>query len=256
MDRDEIKSIIEARFLANVKGKEPDLSDYNRRHDGAEGDWLTRQMGLTVNGNNEPDFMGFEMKKDSAKTTFGDWSPDEALYKRISGQKALLSRDDFLKIFGSPKSDTDPRKDGRYSWSGEVFPKVGKINKFGQSLEVSENGNIRALYSYEKDERTNKDVIIPEMFRKKRIQIALWSHETMKERVENKFNQLGWFKLVKNSQGKYSEIQYGHPINFEVFISMVRNGEIFCDCGMHQGNPRPYMTWRASHHIWDTLREA
>ena len=36
---------------------------------------------------------------------------------------------------------------------------------------------------------------------------------------------------------------------------MVSVGEIFCDCGMHDGNPRPYMTWRASRKIWDLLKE-
>ena len=77
-----IRSLIEETFEKNVRGLIPDLSGYNSNHDGAEGDWLTKKMGLSVNGNNEPDFMGFEMKKDSkGKTTFGDWSPDSALYK-------------------------------------------------------------------------------------------------------------------------------------------------------------------------------
>lgn len=255
MKRDEIKSIIERRFEDNVKGRIPDLTGFNRGHDGAEGDWLTKQMGLTVNGKNEPDFMGFEMKKDSPKTTFGDWSPDLSPYKRISGQKAELPRDEFLRIFGSPKSDPDPRKNGRYSWSGEVFPKVGRVNKFGQTLVVNELGDIQALYSFDLDEREDKELIVPEFCKKKDFQIALWKHETMKERVERKFNQLGWFKLVKDKEGRYVEIHYGLPINFESFIEMVRAGDVFCDCGMHQGNARPYMTWRASHQIWDSLRE-
>ena len=67
--REEIKREILSTFNKNVKGKIPDLSTYNRSHDGAEGDWLTISMGLTVNGKNEPDFKGFEMKKDSKKTT-------------------------------------------------------------------------------------------------------------------------------------------------------------------------------------------
>ena len=62
--RDQIKREILKIFNKNVKGKVPDLSKYNRSHDGAEGDWLTKAMGLTVNGKNEPDFKGFEMKKD------------------------------------------------------------------------------------------------------------------------------------------------------------------------------------------------
>ena len=64
--RDEIKTEIRVRFYENVNGQFPCLDGYNKQHDGAEGDWLTKAMGLTVNGRNEPDFKGFEMKKDSA----------------------------------------------------------------------------------------------------------------------------------------------------------------------------------------------
>ena len=95
--RDEIKTEIRVRFYENVNGQFPCLDGYNKQHDGAEGDWLTKAMGLTVNGRNEPDFKGFEMKKDSrGKTTFGDWSPDEALYKTPNRE---LHREKFLELF-------------------------------------------------------------------------------------------------------------------------------------------------------------
>lgn len=99
VSRDEVKLEIIRVFEKRVKYKKPDLSSLNSAHDGREGDWLTKEMGLSVNGLNEPDFKGFEMKKDSKeKTSFGDWSPDEAIFK---GPSKLLHRDIFLEIFGA-----------------------------------------------------------------------------------------------------------------------------------------------------------
>jgi hypothetical protein len=42
--RDEIKSEIERIFSEFVKGEIPDLTGFNKRHDGAEGDWLTKKI--------------------------------------------------------------------------------------------------------------------------------------------------------------------------------------------------------------------
>jgi hypothetical protein len=98
-NREVTKSLIEERFETYVKGLVPDLSNFNSKHDGAEGDWLTKKMGLTVNGRNEPDFNGFEMKKDSRKTSFGDWAPDKALYKsERKGKKAELERSELKRL--------------------------------------------------------------------------------------------------------------------------------------------------------------
>lgn len=234
----------------------PDLTGYNRSHDGAEGDWLTKRMGLTVNGKNEPDFLGFEMKKDSAKTTFGDWSPDYALFLAPKkGVKAELHRSEFLRIFGTPKPHKDRKKNGRYSWSGEVFPSVKGMNKFGQIMKVDKTGDIKALYYFKSDQRLNKRIVVPHRYHLENLILAHWTFETMKKRLENKFNQFGWFKCVKDSDGKYASLQFGKPINYESFLKLVISGDIFCDCGMHDGNPRPYMTWRANQRIWELLKE-
>ncbi len=255
-EREQIKSLIERTFNENVKGLVPDLKNFNSGHDGAEGDWLTKKMGLTVNGKNEPDFHGFEMKKDSPKTTFGDWAPDTALYKSASrGTPPDLERSLFLKVFGTPKSSNEPRKDGRHSWSGEVFPTVKGVNKYGQKLIVSKAGDVNAVYSFHDDQRQNKQHLVPKKFHQNELILAHWSAEKLRLRLERKFNQLGWFKCLKDSTGKYSSIQFGKPINFDSFIEMVRKGEVFCDCGMYDGNMRPYMTWRASAKIWDLLKE-
>jgi len=47
-EREAIKGEIERRFDEFVKGLEPPSRGDNR-HDGFEGDWLTRQMGLNSN---------------------------------------------------------------------------------------------------------------------------------------------------------------------------------------------------------------
>jgi hypothetical protein len=256
LEREAVRSLIEEQFEKFVKGRKPDLTGYHSGHDGAEGDWLTKMMGLTVNRKNEPDFHGFEMKKDSAKTTFGDWSPDFALYlapKR--GTKAELPRSEFLRIFGSPKTHSEPRKNGRYSWSGEVFPNVKGINKYGQIMKVENSGDIKALYFYKSDQRPDKSTIVPEPYRADGVVLAHWTGKRLRLRLERKFNQLGWFKCLKDSSGRYSELQFGRPINYEDFLKMVIAGDVFCDCGMYDGNARPYMNWRANHHIWDLLKE-
>jgi hypothetical protein len=244
--RAEIKREIEQRFNAKVRGKCADLTGYHRGHDGATGDWVTRAMGLTVNGRNEPDLDGFEMKIDSAKTTFGDWSPTTCLYSR----QGPFTRDEFLSAFGD-----DPRIPGRFSWSGRVFPQVGKVNMAGQQLVVLPNNDIVALYNYSADTRKAKDNRVPPEFRRDNVELARWEHRTMQERVERKFNKLGWFKCLTDASGAYSHIQFGRPISFDTFIGLVRTGVVFLDCGMHQGNVRPYMSWRATKNIWDELAE-
>ena len=68
------KEQIISLFKKNIKGKEYVKNDDN--HDGEEGHWLETLMNLTPNSNNAPDIGGYEMKKDSKKISFGDWSAE------------------------------------------------------------------------------------------------------------------------------------------------------------------------------------
>ena len=140
-------------FRENIKGRKADLTGYTGRHDGKEGHWLERQMGIDPNNDNEADILGFEMKKDTARiTTFGDWSPDKALWKNDTPNPDIpkLDRDtEFLEFFGKP----NPLKNNRCSWSGEPAPVIARYNRFGQTLRVDDNDNILALYSFSKDQR-------------------------------------------------------------------------------------------------------
>jgi len=247
--RDEVKSAIEEQFKKNVRGRIPDLTEYNAKHDGAEGDWLTKEMGLTVNGKNEPDYLGFEMKKQSiGKTTFGDWSPDVSIWQGIN---STFNRDHFLSIFGSP----NPLKGNRYSWSGRVFPKIGRVNDYGQSLEISKIQDVRAIYSHSQNRVLESRNLIPLPLQVEGLELAKWTHPRLKSRLERKFNQLGWFRCLKDNTGAYAKLQFGLPISIETFMPLFKAGVIYIDCGMHQNNPRPYMTFRASNAIWNKLAE-
>jgi LlaMI restriction endonuclease len=239
------KKIIQL-FMTQVKGKSPNTSSANIRHDGKGGHWLEKQMGLTHNAHNGPDLFGFEMKNaTSSKTTFGDWS---ASYYLFRDNQSNINRTQFMRIFGAP----NPLKGGRYSWSGKPVPKVGSYNSFGQILNVHNNGTIEALYSYSKDIRAEKTTIVPKPLQIDNLVLARWDASMMRERVERKFNERGWFKCTMTN-GVYTSISFGPPITFETWISAVRTGKIFFDSGMYEGNDRPYSQWRADNKFWDSL---
>ncbi|MBP9866607.1 MAG: LlaMI family restriction endonuclease [Candidatus Pacebacteria bacterium] len=246
-NREETKRKIITLFDKKVRGKKSDTTSSNAGHDGKDGHWLETQMGIAHNGNNAPDIDGFEMKNHTAsKTTFGDWSPDYSLFKK---KVNILKRDQFLQFFGAPNVE----KENRYSWSGKPCPKINTYNDFGQKLEIDEYDNILTIYSFEKDKRLDKNNIVPKDLQQNRLIIASWSAELMKKRVEKKFNKLGWFKCNKNSEGVYTSIVFGDPINFKTWITGVKKGLIFFDSGMYAGNPRPYSQWRANNNYWESL---
>lgn len=244
---EEIKKRIVLLFNKNVRGKTPDTSASNSAHDGKGGHWLETRMNVIHNRKNEPDLWGFEMKNYTAvKTTFGDWSASYYIFK---DKEYDISRDDFIKIFGAP----NPEKNNRYSWFGKITPKINVYSCSGQILKIDDAGNIYAVYSFKNDSRPDKGRVVPKEMQKDSLVIARWDAEMMKKRVEQKFNKLGWFKCVENEAGAYSKIVFGPPIDFSAWIMGVREGLIFLDSGMYQGNPRPYSQWRAYNKYWDSL---
>jgi hypothetical protein len=245
---DPIKGKIISLFNQHVRGKAALLAGRNKRHDGSSGHWLERAMGLTPNASNSPDFQGYEMKTGTrGKTTFGDWSPDYHIYKDKS--YGSIGRDGFLRVFGRP----NPKKGNRYSWSGEPAPKIGNVNKFGQVLSVDNFKNILVIYYYSKDVRINKQSVVPSCMQKDGLVIARWDFESIKGKLERKFNQKGWFKCNKGKDGRYSSLIFGAPLTFEKWISLVEAGDVFFDSGMYEGNSRPYSQWRASNAIWELM---
>ena len=164
--------------------------------------------------------------------------------------KYKISRSNFFKLFGHPNKD----KNNRYSWSGVVCPSYfNELTTNGQKLTIDSNSNIVITYDFSKDERTNKKKLIPVLLQRNDLIIAYWKKETMKKLIENKFNKEGWFKCKQNSNGIYSSIIFGDPIDFDKFIELFKKKKIFFDSGMYDGNIRPYSMWRANNSLWDSL---
>lgn len=261
-----IKQEIIKLFNKNVKGKKPDVKGKNEKHDGKNGHWLEQQFGIKANANNEADLWGYELKNQTtSKTTFGDWSANIYVFtnpkysKYFSGTKKYEKQDSFVKIFGKLNEE----KGGRYSWSGSPVPKITGYNDFGQVLIIDENKDIVILYSYSKDKRPNKATIVPIELQIENLEIARWYGEKsptskrgdkcLKEKLEDKFNDKGWFTCKMNEAGEYYMLCFGKAINYDEWIILIKKGIVFFDSGMYEGNKRPYSQWRANNNFWDSL---
>ena len=68
--KEEIKKEIIKLFRSELKGKK--FQNNTSKHDGAEGHFAEKCMGITPNSDNSPDKWGFEQKKNAAKITLFD----------------------------------------------------------------------------------------------------------------------------------------------------------------------------------------
>ncbi|PEZ76372.1 LlaMI family restriction endonuclease [Bacillus sp. AFS017274] len=251
-------------FRENVKGRRPYTFGAHANHDGREGHWLEQQFGVEPNANNNADLYGYELKNQTtSKTTFGDWSAnryvfdDPAFSRLFRGNTKPLRQDIFVRIFGKP----NPEKGGRYSWSGEPCPKIRGYNRFGQRLVITVDRDIVAIYDFNQDQRPDKFNIVPREFQNGIVELARWFGEyepsyrdkCLKSKLEDKFNDMGWFTCKKGLDGTYQEICFGDPINFDTWIELVEQGIVFFDSGMYEGNFRPYSQWRSNNSFWDSL---
>jgi hypothetical protein len=247
---DDAKKKIIKRYLKNVHGKKPDTLSYDPRHDGKGGYWLEKQMGIEPNASNTPDLFEYEMKNHTNNVlTLGSWDPNYWVFRN---EKYDISRDSFLDIFGHP----NPEKNNRPSWSGKPVPKIDGTNSFGVQIEIDSDSNILFVYSYSDDTRNNKSTVVPKELQVENLTICKWNSsgkKSLREKVESKFNQKGWFKCLQNKDGVYSEIVFGKPFTFETFINYFKNGDIYFDCGMYRGNERNYCQWRTKNSFWDSL---
>ncbi len=253
-------------FRQNVKGKRPDVSGRNERHDGKKGHWLEQQFGISANADNEADLYGYELKNQTtSKTTFGDWSANVYVFtdprysKLFKGNTKVEKQNSFVCIFGKPNAE----KGGRCSWSGSPCPKISGYNDFGQILVIEPNKDIVALYSYSKDRRINKAAIVPPALQIENLEIARWygvtspttrrTDKCLKQKLEDKFNDNGWFTCKTNAFGVYEKICFGKPMNYDEWLGLVQKGIVFFDSGMYEGNVRPYSQWRANNDFWESL---
>lgn len=109
---DQNKALLIKLFREKVKGRIPDVTGRNARHDGRKGNWLEEQFGKTPDADNHADFFGYELKNETtSKTTFGDWSANEYIFKTgpyanlFKGTTNPERQDSFCSIFGSPNPD-------------------------------------------------------------------------------------------------------------------------------------------------------
>jgi len=227
-------------FRSNVRGKSQPTK--GNQHDGFVGNWLEEQFGVPKNNRNEPDIDGYELKKDSNPISFGDWSADYYIFK---GTKAQCTRLDFLMNFGRYDEEKD-----HYSWSGEYVPKYGEWNKAGQRLHIDNQGNIFAIYNWRQDHRANKEQVVQSQFRNGTLVLACWKADSLRTKVERKFNVNGWFTCLTDESGKYYELCFGEAFSFEDFLDFVRSKKAIFDSGMYSTNNRPYSSWRAKREFW------
>jgi len=255
-EKDNKSKIIEI-FNNNVKNKKIDISSSNKNHDGAEGHWLEKQMGLKPNGKNQPDIHGYEMKKENSKITFGDYAASEYIFStkkpiineknKWINDKVNMTNTEFIKIFGTLK---EPKN--RYSWSGSCVPTYDTWNDCGQKLIISENNDICIYYSYSKDKRELKNNF-PEYLKHDDLLIVIWLKDKLSKNINDKFNKNGFFICKKNNNNCFNEICFGPPICYELFIEHIKKKNIIFDSGMVTGNSRKYSHFRGTVKFWNSL---
>lgn len=249
------KRLIINTFMTNVKGKQVSIN--KNSHCGSEGHWLETQMGINHNSKNEPDILGYEMKKSSSKITFGDFSASEYLFSKkkeiiedINNWKKdenKITRIEFIKYFGSPNSS----KNNRYSWSGKCVPTYGTWNFCGQMMMFNHKLDLCVFYSFEKD--TRKEKYSYPKFIKDNIVIAIWTKSKLEQHINKKFNNKGFF-ICKKIKNTYEKICFGKPFDFNYFVDNIKNKNIIFDSGMYEGNSRNYSQFRSSaNNFWNIL---
>jgi hypothetical protein len=267
-----IHELIE-NFNSNVKGVPIvfDETKTNMRHSGKEGLWLERKLGLTPNCSNAPDFKGYEIKNtimNSKKPiTFGDYSASQYIFsknncfiKEYNEKNNFhtddLSRNDFLKIFGTPKSKKKMEETVRFSWSGKCAPKYYNIwSECGQILLMNENADLCVYYCFDKDTRKDKEHIIPQKIQANPLQnflVLVWFKSKLEKNINNKFNKNGIVFAERNQNVEslsFERLKLAQPFDYDHFIHNLINQRIYFDSGMYEGNKRQYSMFRCS----DTL---
>ncbi len=253
-----MKNEIIKRFNEKVKGKIPTLTREDG-FDGEAGHWLEKQMEITHNADNKPDLFGYEMKNEttSGNISFGDWTPDEYIFQHGRPKKHHdtnknfnITKNEFCEIFGK----SNPDKGDRYSWSGIPCPRYyNQVNTYGQIIKIDTNNDIIITYSYSLDSRVNKETIIPTKMKQDNLVLARWEEQSIKKKLEDKFNQEGWFTCTTNLRGEYDCISFGAPMNYTTWLDLFKRKLVFFDSGMKQNESRNYSIWRSNTKNWHDL---
>lgn len=258
VDTDPNKLFIINKFRENVKGKTIEDDSEKTKHCGREGHALETLMGIKHNSKNEPDILGYEMKKQSKKITFGDFSATEYLFSKNREHINIandwkkddhpVTRKEFINYFGTP----NPLKNNRFSWSGNCVPKYGTWNSCGQCMTFNAEMDLCIFYLFEKDERAEKHAY-PSFLKNGKIVIAVWKKTKLETHVNNKYGKKGFF-ICKKNNNVYDKICFGNPFDFNYFADHIKNKNIIFDSGMYDGNSRNYSQFRSTMgNFWETL---
>jgi len=246
-EREQIKEEIIRIFRKRLKGRKTFNETANQSasrtvHMGSEGHELERAFGIRANSSRKADYKGFELKKEVQKMTLGDWTASEYIYskvapilQRVNGEKHLyMEKNEFIRTFGYPNDS----KDGRFSWSGRATPRYNKWNDCGQTLTVCPmSGNIYVVYSHQRDKRVTS-VAVPDAFKSGYIVLVVWYGDRLRENVDMKWNQRGYFQVHRGSDGRYSHVSFGRPFGYEDVIRGIRRGWVIFESGMVENNNR------------------
>jgi hypothetical protein len=215
-------------------------------------------MGLEPNCRNKPDIYGYEMKKESRKITFGDFSASEYLFsqKKMTidtfngwiNNRIMVSRKNFIHYFGR----SNQHKNNRYSWSGRCVPTYRKWNEFGQIMEFNDNNDLCIYYLHDKDKRISKSDLPSFLMTDKKLLIVVWKKEKLEHHIDNKFNNKGFF-VCKKLDDTYERICFGKTFNFTYFVENIIKKNIIFDSGMYVGNTINYSQFRSPSNFWNLL---
>jgi hypothetical protein len=81
--------------------------------------------------------------------------------------------------------------------------------------------------------------------------IMRWDVTSLSTAIEDKFNQKGFFKCIKENN-RFSKICFGKPITFEFWINELKKGVIYHD-GYSKVGGRGRHVFRASNKFWNEL---
>lgn len=249
-DPDTIKQFFKDTFDRKLRGKR---FDKKKTHCGSEGMWVESQFKASSDNNTHADLYGYEIKKQSDKITFGDWSADEYIFaqkdmlKNFNGN-IQIGKNEFIKLFGRLNI-----KKKRYSWSGSVCPtKCNVWTNSGQLLVTNSSNDIFIIYSNERDNR--RGIEMPSIFISKEFVIlAYWKYDSIDSKVNKKFNNIGTAIMKKDKLGVYTGIQFCSQIKTFHFFQELKSGIIFFDSGMYEGNSRNYSQFRAHKTFWNSI---
>tara|TARA_Y100000389_G_scaffold191807_1_gene218544 strand:+ start:326 stop:1105 length:780 start_codon:yes stop_codon:yes gene_type:complete len=214
------KYLIKKKFNEYVKNK--NIIIKNNNHDGSDGHWLEKNMGLKINNKNEPDIYGYEMKNHtkSGKITFIDKTPSKIFLEGLEIKKNNKKKEIFWKMF--KRTDSSGLKIG--GWKVDIF------DKDGQTMWIDNYNNICILYNFTEDKRDNKNILVSEFYKNNKNHIIIiWESNDLKVGINNKWNQRGFFICKKNEKNEYSKILFGKPISFNEWIIEVKNKNIYYD---------------------------